>query len=81
MKGRRRRWVRQKMRGKEVKAEDMETISGKITNPEKKKFYEICYQAKVSPSKVIRSFVRMVNDAGDIAPALIEEIGKIAEEK
>jgi len=87
MRGRKRHWVRQKRRGKNAKAEEMDTIAAKVTNPEKEEFYRICYLASqessyvVTPSKVLRSFVRAIIKAGEVVPQILEDIESLSKEE
>jgi len=87
MRGRRRHWVQQKKRGKNAKAEEMDTIAAKVTNPEKEEFYRICYLASqesgyvVTPSKVLRSFVRAVIKVGEVVPQILEEVERFSREE
>jgi hypothetical protein len=87
MRGRKRHWVRQKNRGKNAKAEEMDTIASKVTNPEKEEFYRICYLASqksdflVTPSKVLRSFVRTVIKSGEVGPQILEDIKQFSKEE
>jgi len=87
MRGRKRHWVRQKRRGKNAKAEEMDTIAAKVTNPEKEEFYRICYLASqessyvVTPSKVLRSFVRAVIKTGEVVPQILEDIESLSKEE
>ncbi|RZN43562.1 MAG: hypothetical protein EFT35_01010 [Methanophagales archaeon ANME-1-THS] len=79
--------MRQKKRGKNAKAEEMDTVAAKVTNPEKEEFYRICYLASqesdvlVTPSKVLRSFVRAVINAGEVVPQILDDIERFSKEE